>query len=45
MLLNNIDHSVDAKNFQYQNMQQIDYLKLHMGKIFEVHFHKELVNI
>ena len=45
VLLNNIDHSMDAQNFRYQNIQQIHLMKVSQEDIFEVKCYKDLINV
>ena len=45
VLLNNIDHSMDAQNFKYQNIQQIYLMKVSQEDIFEVKCYKDFINV
>ena len=45
VLLNNTDHSMDAQNFKYQNIQQIYLMKVSQEDIFEVKCYKDFINV
>ena len=42
VLLNNIDHSMDAQNFKYQNIQQIYLMKVLQEDILKLSVTKTL---